>query len=126
MNAVNIRRTDLLNTLRINREKHRTIFTEAQSGYRSAVIKKLDQMLAEARDGKKIRRSVSLIEPMDQTADYDRVIRMMEMSVDDTIKLEEHDFNSYVLDQWQWKNQFTASNRRYSKTLSDEAEAAGL
>ncbi len=124
MNAIKVSKTTLLATLRTNRDKHRQIFLEAQQGYREAVIAELDNMLAEAKAGKKIRRSVTLTEPMDQTKDYDRAIQMLEMSVDETITLEEEDFREYVQDEWRWKGQFNLSNVRYSKSLSDEIAAS--
>ena len=117
MHAVTVNKDQLLGVLRENRDKHRSIFIEAQQGYREAVIHELDSMLADAKAGKKIQRAITLREPVDQTADYDRVIRMMEMSVDTEIDLEEHEFNMYVLDEWSWKQNFTASNYAYSTTL---------
>lgn len=125
MKSIKVKRSELLSALQENREKHRTIFLEAQVGYREQAIKELDAMLAEAKAGKRIRRSVMLTEPQDQTADYDRAIRMMEMSQDELIELSETDFAQYVLDDWQWKRQFLHSNRAYSATatglLEDEA-----
>lgn len=76
-------------------------------------------MLAEAKHGKRIRRAVSLIEPMDQTRDYDRAIRMVDLDTRDTLELEESEFRQYVMDDWTWKQQFNHSNRAYSKTLGD-------
>ena len=122
MNAITVKKEELLKVLRENREKHRTIFLEAQDGYRTAAIAELDAILAEARAGKKIRRQVTLIEPMDQTRDYDRAIRMLEMAVTDEIVLEEHDFQCFVLDEWTWKKQFNTSNWNYSDTLKRQPE----
>lgn len=116
MNEIKVKKSELLDVLKTNREAHRKIFLEAADGYRTAAIAELDAMLAEAKAGKKIRRSVALVEPQDQTSDYDRVIRMLEMSQDDIIELEEHDFMQYVLDDWQWKRQFLHSNSVYSAT----------
>ncbi len=124
MKAITISKTKLLDVIKANREKHRAIFLEAQTGYRLAAIIELDKMLVEARSGKRIRRAVKLIEPIDQTSEYDRVIRMLEMSEDSTILLEEHDFRQYVLDDWAWKGQFNASNRLYSKSLDDQLIAS--
>lgn len=118
MNSINVKKIDLLTTLRENREKHRTIFLEATEGYREAAIKELDAMLEDAKAGRKIRRSLTLVEPQDQTRDYDRAIRMLEMSQDDVIELEEHDFAQYVLDDWAWKRQFLLSNSAYSVTAT--------
>lgn len=117
VNAINVKRSQLLEKLKANRAEHRKIFLEAQEGYRAQCIKELDAMLQEARDGKRIRRAVALVEPMDQTWEYDSAIAMLEMSVDEVISLEEHDFKCYVLDQWQWKKQWTTSNVGYSRTL---------
>ena len=77
-------------------------------------------MLEEARAGKRIRRAVQLIEPTDQTKEYDAAIAMLQMSVDDVINLEEHDFRNYVLDQWNWKQAWTASNIGYSAKLQNK------
>jgi hypothetical protein len=122
MNAITVNKNELLAILHENRKKHRDIFLEAQAGYRTAVIAELDSMLADARNGKKIRRSLTLIEPMDQTKDYDKAIKMMEMSIEDDIKLEEHDFQCFVLDQWTWKKQFSMANFSYSDTLKNSPE----
>lgn len=122
MTSVKIKASELLQVVLKNRETHRKIFLEAQEGYRAAAIAELDVMLAEAREGKRIRRAVSLIEPVDQTQEYDRVVRMLEMTVEDSVELAAHEFDAYVMDRWTWKQQFNASNRRYSKTLSDMSD----
>lgn len=110
MKSINIKREELINKLTANRDLHRKIFLEAQEGYRSQCITELDKMLEEARDGKRIRRAIALIEPTDQTKEYDSALEMLKMSVDEVISLEEHDFRCYVLDQWAWKGQWSVSN----------------
>lgn len=109
----------MLEKLRANRESHREIFLEAQEGYRTAAVAELDSMIADARNGKEIKRQLTLVAPMDQTKDYDRAIAMLEMSVDETIKLSEYDFSCYVLDEWRWKGQWSASNSLYSAKARD-------
>jgi len=116
MRGVTIKKEELKEVLIKNRTRHRAIFEEALEGYREAAIKLLDQALQDARDGKKIRTHIQLVEPMDQTADYDRVIRMLEMEVDDEVGLTADDFRMYVMDDWGWKGQFLAANIGYTKT----------
>ena len=116
MESVKVGREELLKTLKTNRDNHRKIFEEALEGYREEAIKELEGAIADAKSGKKIRRNLTLVEPMDQTKDYDRVIRMLEMSKDAIIEISEQDFACYVLDDWRWKDQFTASNTRYLKS----------
>ena len=38
---------------------------------------------------------------------------MLELSVEDTIELEDDIFNQLVLDEWTWKHQFVASASLY-------------
>jgi hypothetical protein len=114
---VRIRKDELLSVLEHNRSEHASIFEEAQAGYRRQVIAELDAMLAEAKAGRRIRRAVNLVEPVNQTAEYDRAIRMLKMSADEFIVLNENDFNCYVMDNWRWSQQFRSSNVGYSTKM---------
>jgi hypothetical protein len=113
--VVTVKKADLLAVMRENLSKHRAIFEEALDGYMSEAVRHLEIMLAEAKARKRIRRSLELIEPKDQSRDYQRVIRMLEMSVDEEIRITEAEFAQYVLDDWNWKTQFTASVSNYMK-----------
>ncbi len=114
MNAVTVKKEELLEKLRANRSSHRDVFLKAQEEYRAEVIVELDKMLEDARGGRRIRRMVALPEPEDHTADYDRVIAMLEMSVGLEIEISEHEFQRYVLDQWEWAGSFAANTLRYT------------
>ncbi len=116
MKNVRVDREKLLQILHMNLAEHRDLFEKALVGYRALAIKELDAMLTEAKAGKRIRRAVALNEPIDQTKEYDRAIRMVEMSVDATIELSETDFQYYVLDDWGWKVQVTMTNSSYTKS----------
>lgn len=113
MPSVKIKKQDLLEALRKNREEHRTVFEEALEGYRKRVIEVLGERLRAARKGEKIDMTFRLAEPMDQTKDYDRVIRMMEMSTEEIIELGEHEFQQYVMDEWTWAKGFSVNNSSY-------------
>jgi len=43
---------------------------------------------------------------------------MLELSVEDIIEVEEEIFNQLVLDEWQWKHQFSTSNAMYKSVIS--------
>ena len=98
VNTVKVKREDLLTRVRANRDAHRELFLKAQTNYRRFIIEELDRMLADAKANRSIRRSINLVEPRDHTADYDRTIMMLEMSVDDTIILNATEFDQYVRD----------------------------
>lgn len=113
MNTVKVTRQELLDRITANRKNHRDLFLKAQQGYRKKVIEALDQMLAEARDGKAIRRHIELPEPEDHTDDYDRTITMLQMSVEDHITISAGEFDRYVMDNWAWKATSIASTSLY-------------
>jgi tRNA A37 N6-isopentenylltransferase MiaA len=115
MQNVKVKKDELLATVRKNRDGHRDLFLKAQAGYREDAIAELDRMLREARDGKKIRRGFTMPEPIDRTGDYDTVINMLEMSVDDVVELQFHEFAQYVRDQWSWKRDVDLVNMSYLK-----------
>lgn len=113
MQTVKVKKHDLMEILTKNKKAHRKEFLEAQDLYRAAVIQELDRMLQDARDKKPIRRSISLPEPHDHTDDYEREIRMVSMSVDNEIELHAHEFETFVMDNWNWKQDFAVTSNFY-------------
>lgn len=113
MNAIKVKKDVLLSKLRENRRTHSTQFEKASNGYRTKVIEALEAQLKDARAGKLPRLIFNLPMPIDQTAAYDRAIGMLELTVEKIIELEEHDYQQYVLDQWSWSAQTTATNSAY-------------
>jgi hypothetical protein len=109
---------ELLEILTQNRDLHHDIFIAAQKIYRSEVIRRLDKALQDAKDGKEFPGSIHIPAPEDHTKDYDRVIRMLQLSVDENIELDERDVEVYVLDRWSWSHNWAASNFQY---LNDSA-----
>ena len=118
MQQVTVKKDELLTTLKANREKHTQIFEEAQAGYRTRVIEELDSLLAKAKRGERVPSFWRIQAPVNQTPEYDRTIRMLEMSVDDTINLTSSEFEAYVMDRWHWRKQFLAANKAYSVTAA--------
>src|SRR5215470_9253852 len=117
MNAVKVKREELLTKVRSNRDAHRELFLKAQEGYRKLVIEELHRMLEDARKGRPIQRSLTLTEPSNHIKDYDRVITMLQMSVDDTITLNAQSFDRYVMDNWDWSRFALATNTAYADEI---------
>lgn len=114
MNTVKVSKTELLNKLKENRSKHTELYKEAAEGYRNTVIEQLEKNLALAKDGGEIRTAINLQAPQNHTEDYDNIIAQLEMSVDTVIELESHDFQSYVMDKWQWAKAAMFLNSTYA------------
>lgn len=118
MDSVVVNKAELLSKVEENRKTHRTIFEEALEGYRTQILDVLEKHIDRIRTNKPERVSIAIPFPEDHTSDYDTVIAMLKMSVDDTIELSQYDFSSYVLDKWAWKQQFLTNNSYYSATAS--------
>lgn len=113
MKSINVKRSALLDALRNNRQKHATEAEEAKAGYIVQVEKGLRKALRELKTGK-ITTNLNLHPPVDQTAEYDRAIQMMEMSVDDNIELTEIEFRQYIQDEWSWRAAASLLNTTYA------------
>lgn len=124
MNA-KIKRTELLEVIVKNRDNHKNIVAEALEGYRKDVITELERALAAAKAGKRLQRFIQFDQPIDQTREYDRTIRLLEMDTRDEIDLTEQEFACYVMDQWQWRQQFLVGNSKYSSTAMRTASMEG-
>lgn len=113
MNTININRKDLLQKIIANRDKHEAEYKEAIIAYRLEAIKQFKIILNNAENNREFDRSIRLPEPLNYANDYNRIINMLTMSVDDVITLDSHDFDQYVMDNWSWKNVVGTTNSFY-------------
>ena len=110
---VNVKRVELLEKLRANKENHVAKFKEAIVGYRKEVINYLEKLIDEVNNSKDISHTINVDKPFSYEKEYSRVIAMLEMSIDDTIELDSTTFNRYVLDEWEWKSNFETISAKY-------------
>ena len=113
MRTVRIDRDEFVATVTKNRGVHRATFEQALDGYRARLITELEGRVRDLRRGRKVDVHIGLPEPEDHTEDYDRILTMAAMSVEDVLELTQDDFAMYVMDQWHWKNAFTQTACRY-------------
>jgi hypothetical protein len=116
MNSVNMNREELLKIVRENAISHQKQYEEAVADYTALVLKVAQHNLKVAKTGstdefKNLKAMPSA--PTTYKDSYNRAIRMLELSVDDVIQLEEHIFNQLVLDEWDWKRGFVSSTMSY-------------
>ena len=116
MNSVKVDRKKLLKIVTDNKEKHVVDFKESVEDYKSAAVKLAEANLELAKSGdlEKIARMRAVPQkPVSYEQNYTRAIRMLELSVEKEIDVEEDVFNQLVLDEWAWKNAFVASASLY-------------
>lgn len=115
MNSVKMNRKELLKIVKDNAKKHVVEFKESVEDYKLAVVKIASANLKAAKtaDLEKFKFRAMPNPPTSYEDNYNRAIRMLELSVEDVIDIEEHIFNQLVLDEWGWKQQFTAMSAMY-------------
>lgn len=119
MDTVNIEKQRLLAVVTENRELHAQVYSEAMEGWKEAMK---DWFIEGARivadGGTPERLAFTEVEPQNHSDDYDQIITMLEMSVDEVIELEDHQFAQYVMDRWNWKRAWIQNSSKFSQTAS--------
>lgn len=116
MYDVKVNRTELLDIVRKNKEKHIKEFNEAVEDFKKAVVKIAEENLKLVQTGdlaEIAKVKVNPAKPTSYESSYTRAIRMLELSVDENIELDAHTFSQFVLDEWEWKQSFSTSNSTY-------------
>lgn len=120
MNAIKMKRNELLDIVRANKEKHITEYNESVVDYAALVLKVSIANLKIAKTADAIQfKQIKGMPPAPASYEdsYQRAIRMLELSVDDIIEVEEDVFNQLVLDEWRWKSLFSTNNTLYKSSL---------
>ena len=118
MNAIKMNRTELLKIVRENQIKHVAEYNEAVEDFKTLVVKIAKENLKAVNTGEleKIARVRQFPQPpRSYEKEYGRAIRMLELSVEDVIEVEELIFNQLVLDEWSWKQAFAAMSASYKQ-----------
>lgn len=115
---ITVDRIQLLETLKANRETHGESFKQAMTGYVALQREELENLLKKLNDGEAIPSRLRELPPEDHTKDYDEAIAMMEWAIGPEVLLTQSQFRQYVMDNWGWKEQWTASNTGYITAAS--------
>ena len=111
MEAVTLNKADVLQALETNRTKREAVHLAALEGWRKEAEEKLVLSLEGLRNGLTADINLSVPMPRSHLAEYDRAITMLKMDINDTVVFEEHEFERYILDNWEWKRASNASSR---------------
>ena len=118
MDSIKMKRSELLVIVRENQIKHVAEYGEAVEDFKNLVVKIAKENLKTVNTGdlEKIARVRAFPQaPRSYEKEYGRAIRMLELSVDDVVEIDEHTFNQLVLDEWSWKQAFTAMSASYKQ-----------
>ena len=133
-----VNKTTLLNKLRENLARHLEDYNDAVEGYKEEAYTKLQAAKEKAQEKleKAYSRTVNEIENFDpETASdvivfcesirfdlvapkefsdaYEQAIQMLEWEEREEVELSTYEFRCFVMDKWDWQQEFATSNARY-------------
>ena len=108
---VRVKREDLIQALQANLEKHQMEFALAIEQFRKDVIEEMKKNLRQAqKDGELVLHLKEHNRPPESNVDaYNAAIERYTMSVDETVLLNENQFDRYVRNKWEWSHRVTNS-----------------
>lgn len=122
LDAVRMNKETLIQIVTDNRTEHRSIFEEAIDNWQKEVVKRLETLVTEAKNQPpaQVQIVVNLPKPEDHTSDYDRVLKMLELSLDNELELTDREFAQFVMDDWGWQKPFLTTSSMYSGQARDK------
>lgn len=114
--TVKVKKAELLDALKRNRDGHKAAYEESFAGYLEELRTRLANAVVQAGKGIDTRGTiVSMETPTSHLKEYERAIRMLEMSVGTEVEVSEGSFRQLVLDEWDWKHKFMTVSSSYIK-----------
>lgn len=110
---INVKREEVIKALKKNKEQHVEDYKKAKELYQQEGLKQIAEISEKLKLGK-TNLKLSLIEPINKEDWYDDKIKMFEMEVNDVVELEQHEFESLILDKDQQILMAKMSNTSYS------------
>jgi CHAT domain-containing protein len=124
LNETRIEKQKLLEVLRSNLTKHVSEYETAMNDYWEALeIYHAAQLTRAKSRSKKSPEIPAPIEPTSQAKEYEKVIRQLELSIDEQVTLNDTQFQTYVMDDWFWKPVFAANNQTLAMYKSIDRSA---
>lgn len=124
---VNVDRQELLSKLQANLKTHRELFAESCRGYEDTKVSRLRALQAATNTAVSNNTEVNrkavheaynafsqLQRPVDHSESYELAIEIMKWEKKDNVDLSINDFQCYVRDKWNWKEQFRNSVLNYA------------
>lgn len=114
---VTVSKTHLLEVMKQNLEQHRADYATALSDYHQRLIDDLKLALkkvSKVEDPSTLKKfNFNVPFPENHEADYQEVIEMLEMSVEENITLDSRSFKAYVKNEWDWAQRFKTMTEMY-------------
>jgi hypothetical protein len=121
---IKIQKDKLIEILKQNQAEHAKVLEETTLVWQEKVTKELKAQLKNVKTNGKF--SVNTLyglntPPANHTKHYDSVIKMLNITEETTLELDETNYKQFVEDRWDWTHGWVASNTAYTTTGSYSA-----
>lgn len=117
MNSTKIRKERLITIIQENLSKHELEYQAAITEYRAQVVAKLKTAIKAAQKNEDINfYELNLPKPTSHSVEYQRALRMLELTEESVIELDNLSFQQLVEDEWDWSKTFKSVSSMYVKT----------
>ena len=115
MKPITVPKAVLLEKLKTNKIKHIEEFKILQEAYNDKAITELTNLLELAKKRPEtVKTSVrSLNQPISNEKEYEVVIGMFELAMEETFELDLAHYRRFILDEWDWTHSFAMSKTAY-------------
>lgn len=111
---INIKKIDVIHSIKQNKAKHQEEYKVAVEAFKQEAIDKIKSAQEALDKGNFESVNINLTRPEDKSEEYDKLILMFEMEVDETVILSQGEFNEYILDENPFAIRARLSNTIYS------------
>lgn len=114
MNTIIVQRSKLIEIIEKNKISHQEKYNEAEKLYFEKKKSLLEKCLLAMENGKdpSLTELLNLTKPVSQVNEYEKIIRMLKLHIEENIDLDLHDYEKYVEDNWSWKAHFETTYSR--------------
>jgi hypothetical protein len=114
--TIKVKRVELLNRIKENKAIHIKEYEEAIVAYKEEALKQLSSLTKKAQEGS-LRLELKLVHPVNKADEYDKLILMFQMEVEDVVELQQDEFNAYIFDELDFSTAAKMSNTHYMNRL---------
>lgn len=106
----------LIEQIKANKVQHKKEYDEAVIAYREEAKKQLEDRLVQLATGDLKLKVVSLTSPVDNSEEYDKLVKMFKWEIKDQVELSQGEFNEYIFDETPFAKMSRASNTFYKNS----------
>lgn len=121
MNNVKVRKDELLSCLYNNLDKHQSDVEDAKRLRIDKIERFFNEQLEQIKADRNYqpKENIRFPMPQDNSSEYKKAIKMVEMNQDEIIELSETQFDKLVMDNWGWKEDLIATSSLYGKLIGN-------